>query len=305
VAAAVVLAATALCSPAAGHSQRATVPPASARVDGARAWTHLEQLVAIGPRPSGSAETRQARAYITRQLSAAGLTVQEQPFTASTPVGPIDMVNLIVRLPGQRPERILIAGHYDTKLMRAGRFVGANDGGSSAALLIEIARALDARPRELTYEVVWFDGEEAFCAGWSDCGRAEAPDNTYGSRYYVQSARAAGALDTVRALILIDMIADRDLAIRRDTNSTPWLTDIIWATARRLGHGQVFLDAPFPVEDDHTPFLQAGVPAVDLIDLDYPAWHTPADTLDAVAPAGLQIVGDVVLESLPAIERRR
>lgn len=272
--------------------------------DGPRAFGHLERMVAIGPRPAGSPALRQTRAYITRQLAALGLTVQEQSFTESTPIGRVEMVNLIVRLNGERPDRILLAGHYDTKLMANATFAGANDGGSSAALLIELARVLASRPRTLTYEFIWFDGEEAFCTGWTDCGTSSSPDNTYGSRHYVAAARAAGALSQLRALVLVDMVGDRRLEIRRDTNSTPWLVDLFWDAARRLGHGNVFVEATTTIDDDHVPFLKAGVPAIDIIDLDYPAWHTPADTLDQVSADSLQIVGDVVLEALPALERQ-
>jgi glutaminyl-peptide cyclotransferase len=275
-----------------------------ASFDAARAFQHLERIVAIGPRPAGSTPLRQARAYITRQLGTMGLTVQEQPFTVASPVGRVEMVNLIVRLPGDRPDRILFAGHYDTKLMANAPFVGANDGGSSAAFLIELARVLATRPRAFTYELIWLDGEEAFCTGWTECGTPASPDNTYGSRYYVNAAREAGALSSLRALILVDMIGDRQLEIRRDSYSTPWLVDLVWAAASRRGHDRVFVDATTAIEDDHLPFLRAGVPAIDIIDLDYPAWHTPADTLDRVSADSLQIVGDVILDALPAIERR-
>lgn len=271
--------------------------------DATRAWEHLEQIVAIGPRPAGSAASRQARAYITRQLAGMGLSVQEQPFTVATPIGTVEMVNLIVRLPGRQTDRILFAGHYDTKLMRGEPFVGANDGGSSAAFLIELARVLATRPGEFTYELIWLDGEEAFCAGWTDCRSSQGPDNTYGSRHYVAAAESAGVLQSLRALILVDMIAERDPQFRRDSNSTPWLVDQVWKTASALGHDRVFVDRRFTVEDDHLPFLRAGVPALDIIDLDYPAWHTPGDTIDRLAPDGLQIVGDVVLAALPAVER--
>jgi glutaminyl-peptide cyclotransferase len=276
---------------------------ATVRFDGERAFQHLERIVALGPRPAGSTALRQTRAYITRELSAIGLTVQEQPFTVTSPIGRVEMVNLIVRLPGERPDRILVAGHYDTKLMTNAPFVGANDGGSSAAFLIELARVLAARPRQFTHELIWLDGEEAFCAGWTECGTPAAPDNTYGSRHYVNAARAAGALPGLRALILVDMIGDRNLEIRRDTNSTPWLVDLVWAAAARRGHGGVFVDSQTAIEDDHLPFLRAGIPAV-IIDLDYPAWHTPADTLDQVSAHSLQIVGDVVVDALPTLERR-
>jgi len=272
--------------------------PAASGFDSARAWEHLRQMVGIGPRPSGSAQIRQTRAYITRQLAAVGLTVQEQPFTATTPIGRVEMANLIVRLPGKRPDRILVAGHYDTKLFKDQVFVGASDGGSSAAFLIELARALKDRPRDLTYEIVWFDGEEAV----QDWNHPSGTDNTYGSRHYVAAARGANALASVRALVLVDMIGDRDLRIRRESRSTAWLTNLIWAAARRVNHQAAFIEESTDVDDDHTPFLAAGVPAVDIIDLDYPQWHTPDDTLDHVSARSLQIVGDVVLAALPDIE---
>jgi hypothetical protein len=277
-------------APVAGSTSNAPV------FDAARAWTHLQQLVAIGPRPAGSAQIRQARAYITRQLAAAGLTVREQPFVASTPLGRVEMANLIVRLPGRRTDRILVTGHYDTKLFRDQVFVGASDGGSSAAFLIELARVLAARPHEFTYDLVWFDGEEAVIQ-WLGL------DNTYGSRYYVQAERQAKTLASVKAMILVDMIGDRDLRIRRDNASTAWLTDLVWAAARRAGRADVFVDERTQVEDDHGPFLAAGVPSVDLIDLDYPAWHTPDDDLAHVEAASLQAVGDVVLAALPDLEQ--
>ena len=145
-------------------------------------------------------------------------------------------------------------------------------------------------------ELLFLDGEEAVVE-W------RGSDHTYGSRYYVDAARKAGTLNQIRALILVDMIGDRDLRISRESNSTPWLTDIIWTAAKRLKRSE-FIDRETPIEDDHLPFLQAGVPAVDIIDLDYPAWHTADDTLDQVAPISLQAVGDVLLAALPDIEKR-
>jgi glutaminyl-peptide cyclotransferase len=279
------------------------VPPAAGALrpasgfDAARAWDHLRALVAIGPRPAGSPQIREARAYITRQLDAMGLTVEEQPFTAETPLGPVAMTNLVVRLPGRRTDRILFTGHYDTKLMRNAVFVGASDGASSAAFLIELARVLKDRPREFTEEIVWFDGEEAF-GDWMGL------DHTYGSRYYVQAAGRAHALASLRAMILVDMIGARDLTLRRDSASTLWLNDLFWAAARDLGYGRVFVDATTEIEDDHNPFTRAGVPSIDLIDLDYPPWHTPDDDLNHVSAQSLQIVGDVVLTALPRLEDR-
>jgi hypothetical protein len=282
---------------------RSAAPQAASGFDSGKAWEHLRQMVAIGPRPSGSPAIRQTRAYITRQLSAIGLTVEEQPFTAQTPTGPVAMVNLIARLPGKRPERILFTGHYDTKLFKDIVFLGASDGASSAAFLIELARVLKDRPREFTYEFVWFDGEEAV-VDWYQTLPDGTTDNTYGSKYYVNAAKKANALASIKAMILVDMIADRDLKIRRESQSTGWLKDIIWGAARRIGHGAVFLTEETEIADDHVPFLQAGVPSVDIIDLEYDAWHTAKDTLDAVAARSLQIVGDVLLAAIPEIEKR-
>jgi Zn-dependent M28 family amino/carboxypeptidase len=275
--------------------------------DSAKAWAHLQAMVNIGPRPAGSAELRQTRAYITRQITALGLKVEEQPFVADTPVGKVDMVNLIVRLPGKRPDRILFTGHYDTKPMKNTVFVGASDGASSAAMLIELARVFKDRPREFTYEFVWLDGEEAFCLEWSECGKPDSPDNTYGSRYYVQAAKKAGAVASAKANILVDMVGAKDLKLWRETRSTKWLTDIVWATAKRLGHGNVFLEQSGEVEDDHFPFLEAGIPSTDLIDLmDYPYWHNQTaccDDITRVAARSLQIVGDVIVAAVPDIEK--
>jgi len=271
---------------------------APAAFDSTKAWEHLRQQVAIGPRPSGSAGNQQNRDYITKTLAAIGLKTVEQAWTATTPLGPIKMVNLMATIPGQRAERIVLASHFDTKLFREFRFVGASDGASSTAALLELARVLKARPQlPFTIELLFLDGEEA-TGEWKD------PDNTYGSRHYVEVARKAGTLKSLRALILLDMVGDRQLNIRRETQSTPWLTDIIWNTAKRLGHQGSFIAEEMPVEDDHVHFLKAGVPAVDIIDLDYPQWHTAQDSLENVSARSLQVVGDVVVAALPEIEAR-
>jgi Zn-dependent M28 family amino/carboxypeptidase len=296
VAAAVLLAAACASGPEAQSSKPATQSTTS--FDSGRAYEHLRQVVSIGPRPAGSPAIERTRAYISGQLKSSGVQVAQQSFVAKTPIGEIPMVNLIATIPGARKERIAIAGHYDTKLFKEFRFVGANDGGSSTAFLIEIARVLKARQNPFTIEVIFFDGEEATLRDWG------GTDHTYGSQYYVDSARKNSTLAGLKALVLVDMIAERSQRFMREANSTPWLTDIIWSTAQRIGHGSVFVNASTPIEDDHVPFLKAGVPATDIIDLDYPAWHTPADELEQTSARSLQIVGDVVLASLPAIEAR-
>jgi glutaminyl-peptide cyclotransferase len=266
--------------------------------DSGRAWEHLRQLVAIGPRPSGSAEIEKTRKYIKDKLSAAGLVAAEQAWEDQTPIDKVSMVNLIATIPGARKERIVFAGHYDTKLFREFRFVGASDGGSSAAFLLELARVLKTRKNAYTIELLFLDGEEARLPDWG------GTDNTYGSRHYVAMAKRAGSLAALKALVLIDMVGDRDLRIRRDTNSTAWLTNLVWEAAKRQQLDDVFIPESTRVEDDHMPFLAAGVPSVDIIDLDYEAWHTAKDTLEAVSARSLQTVGDVVLAALPQIEAR-
>lgn len=278
---------------------------APATFDSTRAWNHLRQMVAIGPRESGSPGIKQTRAYITKEIANYGLKVEEQTWTASTPAGPVEMVNLIVRLPGKRTDRILLTGHYDTKRIKEFKFVGASDAGSSAAMLIELARVLTDQPREFTYELVWLDGEEAVCTDWYECGKPGQPDNTYGSRHYVAMGQKDGSLKSAKAMVLLDMVGDRDLRIKRESKSTRWLTDLIWAAAERLGHASVFPNEEAgEIEDDHVPFLAAGVPSVDIIDLDYPHWHRATDNLDNVSERSLKIVGEVVVAALPAIEKR-
>jgi hypothetical protein len=286
--------------------------PAAARpsFDGARAFQHVKRMVEIGPRPAGSAELKQAREYIIKELTAAGLKVTTDEFTAQTPQGPRQMVNVTAELTGKSPAVVIVAGHYDTKPVKEFRFVGANDGGSSAGALIEIARSLKASGREpeFTYWFAFFDGEEAFCKNWDDCSKPDQPDNTYGSRRYMARAQQSGEFSRFRALVLLDMIGYKDLSIPREGYSTTWLTDIVWETARSLGHGQHFPQRQEMVEDDHIPFLQSGLPSVDLIQLGgyiQPGyWHTAQDTLDKISPQSLQIVGETVLASLPRIEER-
>jgi glutaminyl-peptide cyclotransferase len=279
-------------------------PSARRGFDGSRALEDIRQLVAIGPRVAGTPGVQAARDYIKKQLQSAGLTVVEQPFEASTPTGRVKMVNLRATLPadgaGAAKPRLVIGGHYDTKQFKDFVFVGANDGGSSAAFLIELARALKGRANRVPIELLFLDGEEAVIA-W------EGTDHTYGSRHYVEAARQDGTLKNIKAFVLVDMIGDKDLLVKRDTNSTPYLANAILDAARRLGRSE-FSAEPYPVEDDHLEFLEAGVPSVDIIDLEYYtstgklAWHTEYDSMENVSASSLQAVGDVLIAALPALE---
>ena len=284
-------------------AQTPASPPAqNPTFDSSRAFEHLKQVVALGPRPANSPALQKTREYIKQQLTSIGLSPVEQAFEAQTPIGPVKMVNISATIKGTAggPGRLIFAGHYDTKLFSDFTFVGANDAGSSTAFLLEFARVLKDRKNPLTMEILFLDGEEAF--GEWDTG------NTWGSRHYVEQAEASGDLKNVKAMILVDMIGDKNLTIKRETQSTPWLTDAIWSAARQLKRPEFQPDEQ-TINDDHLPFLQAGVPAVDIIDFQYPDathvhWHTAGDTLDKVSAQSLQVVGDVLLAALPAIELR-
>ena len=281
---------------------QAPAPAAAPEVtfDAARAFEHLKNVVAIGPRHASSPGIEKTREYIKAQLTAVGLTPVEQAFEASTPIGRVKMVNISATIAGPGKGRLIFAGHYDTKLFKDFTFVGANDAGSSTAFLLELARVLKDRKNAVPIEILFLDGEEAF--GEWETG------NTFGSRHYVAAAEEAGTIKDIKGVILVDMIADTHLEFKREANSTPWLTDAIWSAARELKRPE-FIAESTPIEDDHLPFLAAGVPATDIIDLDYPDasmrfWHTAEDTLDKLSPKSLQIVGDVLLRALPIIELR-
>jgi glutaminyl-peptide cyclotransferase len=268
-------------------------------VDGAHAFDDLQNVVKFGPRPPGSVALREARQYISMGLAADGIEVWHDNFTASTPAGDIAMTNIIGIIPGESSSIVVVAGHYDTARLEGIRFVGANDGGSSTALLLELARVLVGRKNRLTYWLVFFDGEEALCK-WS------ATDSLYGSRHMAQQLAADGRLQKLRALILVDMIADRHLNILRESNSTPWLSDLVSSRVHQLGYDEFFRGGRYPVEDDHLPFVERGVSAVDIIDLTpFQSYHhTDQDTPERCSPESLAIVARVVLATLDGLERK-
>ena len=276
---------------------RAAEPPT---FSGARAFEDLKRLVDFGPRPSGSQALAQARQWLIQELRATGAEVEEDPFVGDTPIGPVPMDNLIAKFRGSSRQTVVVAGHYDTKRFDQFRFLGANDGGSSAALLVELARALGPKRHALNYWLVFFDGEEAV-RDWS------ATDSLYGSRHLVEKLSASGELSRLQALILVDMIGNAQLRIPREEGSTPWLNDLVFNVAQHLGYGKYFAGSQGAVSDDHVPFINAGVSAVDLIDFDYGPdnsyWHSAKDTLDHCSPQSLAIVGRVVAASLDELEK--
>jgi len=284
------------------------VAPVVTAFNGERAMDHVRKQIEFGPRPPDTPPLLRTRAYIADQLKSYGLNVSVDEFNAVTPQGEKKMANIIGEIPGETKTLILITSHYDTKFYKDMYFVGANDPASSVATLLEIGRVLGGAKEKpkATYRLVFFDGEEAFCEGWDECGKENSPDNTYGSRHYVSQLRARNELENTYAMILLDMMGYRDLELGRDPTSIRWLQDIIWETGRELGYGKVFVERQEGVGgDDHEPFLQAGVDAVDLIQLSsYPHWHKADDTIDKVSPQSMKIVGDTVLASLPKIVER-
>lgn len=264
--------------------------------DGAKAYEHVAKQVSFGPRPAGSQSILQVQDYVSSQLSSFGCTVETDSFSADTPAGRVAMKNIVAKITGETPGIILLGTHYDTK--KLDNFVGADDGGSSTGVMLELARRMCEWHPRYSIWIAFFDGEEAVRKEWQD------PDNRYGSRQMAAKMEASGDLKKVRAMILADLVGGKALRIEREQESTKELVDVIWNTAKRLGYGEVFVDQATPVEDDHLSFLHRGVPSADIIDLVNSAgyWHTPQDTLDKISAKNLGIVGHVILESVRTLQ---
>ncbi len=272
------------------------VSVSAASFSGASALEFTKHAVAFGPRPPGSDANHKLQAYILAQLKLDGCEIVEDAFTAKTPKGEIAMKNIIAKFPGKSGKAIAITGHFDTKLFPGRKFVGANDGGSSTGLLLEFARDLARQPRKDDVYLAFFDGEEAIREEW------EGEDNLYGSRHLAARWQKDGTLARLKALINVDMIGDKSLNIKQESQSNRALTKLIWSTAAELGYQAYFVDESISEDDDHKPFLDLRVPAVDIIDVDYPPWHKDEDTLDKISAQSLEIVGTVVLEVIHRLE---
>jgi glutaminyl-peptide cyclotransferase len=264
---------------------------------GDKALAHVQALVDLGPRPPGSAAIQKARDYLHQQLEATGWQVIDQPFTVQTPRGSVRFVNVIARRPDQpnRPILFFVGSHYDTKTFDSIRFVGANDGGSSSGALIELGRVLDKHPDlAARIELIFFDGEEAY-------ERFTKSDGLYGSRFFANKARQAKRAQYYRSGIIWDMIGDRDLTITLPPNSPAKLAQGIFAAADALQVRTHFTYFTDDILDDHSPLNAVGIPTIDLIDFDFPAWHTAGDTMDKLSPESLQTVGAVTLYYLSTV----
>ncbi len=266
---------------------------------GEKAFAHVQHLVALGPRPAGSEALEKSRLYIIEQLKSAGWTVTRSEFSDQTPRGKMTFVNLIARFGTEKKKeaaQFLLCSHYDTKTFETIRFVGANDGGSSTGLLIEMARVLAMSPSlAAKIELLFFDGEEAF-------ENFTATDGLYGSRHFAEELRDSGNAKSVRGGILFDMIGDKSLGVTLPPDSPPALTRNIFAAADALGQRAHFTYLGGGMTDDHTPLNEIGIPVIDLIDFDFPPWHTAEDTLDKISAESLEIVGRVALYDLVQFE---
>ncbi len=282
-------------APVANAAEKIAVdaPANASHIDSKRAMQYVKEIVAFGRRAPGTPGMAKQQAYIRAKLK--GDNVEEDTFKATTPAGGFQLTNFIDKFPGTTNDVIVISGHYDT-LYAQKDFVGANDGGSSAALLLELADQFRGKKRTgPAVWLVWFDGEEAF-QKWTDT------DSTYGSRHLAAKWQQDGTTKRIKAFLLVDMIGDADLNIDHDANSTAWLSDLVYQAAGNLSHKAYFYGRNTAIDDDHIPFLHAGVPCVDIIDLDYGYnnvyWHTAQDTVDKLSANSFQVVGDVVLETV-------
>ena len=281
------------------------IETATSPFEGERAFTLLEEIVAIGPRVPGTPGSRSTQELINRELNRAKLKTVEYGFKASTPLGSRNMQNIVGIVEGTSSDVILVSAHYDTKHLPDINFVGANDSASGTALILELARVLGPAKEGYTVWLCFFDGEESF-EEWT------AADSLYGSRSLVKTLKENGKLPSIKAMINVDMIGDCDLGVFHDAGSPDWLTESILDAAAGLGYSDSFGVLSEAVQDDHVPFRREGVHAINLIDFRYGGgrydhernWHTSNDTLDKVCAESLQIVGSVVISALPAIEAR-
>jgi glutaminyl-peptide cyclotransferase len=278
--------------------------PAQQHFNGAKAYEYARQFAAIGPRwPTGPGHLK-AEAFLRNQFKRDH--VEEDTFTANTPIGAVPMRNFIVRFPGKKNGVIVLTTHYETNYpLRNTNFAGANDGAATTGLLLAIADQLRGKPLQgYSVWLVFFDGEEAIkCLQcWSDS------DSTYGSRHLAAKWGGDGTLGRIKAFMLADMIGDKDLNIQRESQSTGWLVSLVGQAAHKFGYDRYFFQKEEPVSDDHLPFVRRGVPSIDIIDLDYGPdnsyHHTTQDTMDKVSSRSLTISGDVFLETIRLVNQR-
>lgn len=289
------------------NTRKLSLPPDNGpppMIDSARAMQYVKEIVTFGPRPIGGANHKKVEDYILAHLK--NDAVEQDSFTADTPEGKFPVRNIVAKFPGTKDGIIVIASHYDTNYpFRNTSYVGANDGGSSSALLLEFANQLRGKSREgYSVWLVWDDAEEGMKP---ENEVAFINDSLYGIRHLAQKWQDDGTLKSIKAFLLADMVGDADLNIDRDLNSTPWLEEVVYQAASRLGYQSHFFARQNQVTDDHIPFMQKGVPCADLIDFNYGYnnvfWHTPQDTVDKLSPKSLEIVGSTMLETVRILDK--
>jgi glutaminyl-peptide cyclotransferase len=283
----------------------------TAHFNGAAAYHLTEQLLQTAPkRFNGSPGHLKAEEFIKQHFAAEAAkgNFETDTFTASTPAGYQTMHNFIVKYPGKKDGIIVLASHYETNYpLRDINFYGANDGAATSALLIEIGNVLRNHPPEgYSIWLVFDDGEEAV-KQWSNS------DSLYGTRHLAAKWSQDGTISKIKAFLVADMCADKDLNIDHDDNSTPWLLDMLKVAAKNTGHSAYIFKNETAINDDHLPFRQRGVPVLDIIDIDYGPHtdaapdgyhHTDQDTLDKISGHSLQISGDLFLEMIHLINQR-
>jgi len=278
-------------------AEDAPAPGKTGGFDGKRAFAHVAKQVSFGPRPSGSPALAHLQEYLLSELKSYGCNMETDDFSADTPVGRLRMKNILVKIPGEKPRVILLGTHYDTLLME--NFVGADDAGSSTALMLELARLLCPQRGKYAVWIAFFDGEEAM-KHWSDT------DSRYGSRQMAARLSISGDIKEIRAFLLADIVGGRKAQFLRESSSAPVLVDLVWNTAAKLGYTAIFRNDATSAEDDHDSFLKRGVPSVDVIGdfVNNGYWHTPQDALDKISPKTLAIVGHVFLESVKQLQSK-
>ncbi|HET9167459.1 MAG TPA: M28 family peptidase [Candidatus Angelobacter sp.] len=285
--------------PASSHAKAVEPVGPALHIDAARAMQYTKEIVAFGPRWDSSKPIEQVRAYIKGKLT--GAQVEEDSFIAETSAGKMPMTNIIAKFPGSKDGVIILGSHYETNYwLRNTPFVGANDGAATSALLLAIADQLRGKKLEgYSIWIAFLDGEESFTRQWHTI------DALWGSRHLAKKLQDDGTSKMVKAFVLADMIGDADLDICRDENSTRWLEDLLFQAATRLGYQSHFFASTTAVEDDHIPFSRAGMPVLDVIDIDYgynnSFHHTVQDTVDKLSVESLKISGDVILETIRLI----
>lgn len=260
-----------------------------------KAYQHVKNIVSFGPRPSGSKALVRTEDYIKKCLKGSGFLTKEDSFVSETPEGKITMKNITGILKGKTNEIIIISAHYESKKFSRFPFLGAVDNASGTGLLLEIADVLSKKMHKKTYWLTFFDGEEAF-KSWS------AFDSKYGSRRYVEMLIKEGDIRNVSSMILLDMVGEENIRINNDLNSSLWLRQIMFKAADELGLNQFFTGTQTGVDDDHIPFLQAGIPSIDIIDLNYKYWHTQYDTLERISVESLDVIGRVTLKMIDRLD---